>query len=244
MGKYEAGVSEGRVRDRKATKAFLDEEAEKLRRIEDAKQRVIEGKLKEQEELRKTFLKTERLILEGNGLWDDRWKLPQSAVLLIAGMSEETIRKTNREEAQKFMNQTPDYYNIPENGELLLSYLIANDVKVANVEVYERAFKRLTELGMLKQKHVVNLQPARPKEYTNEEIEKMSSEEYARAFNLKKVRPEEALPAPSGYVPVDPAVAPIKRDGREESADAYRARLARLGISTRIPPKAPWGPNA
>jgi hypothetical protein len=248
----EENIMTGRIRDRQSSRAFFDSEPivlskEEIQKRQDEANRIDREKYESEKKAALNYIEAE--ILLQNNYHDSEFQYPYSSREVSAGMSPEVVRETNIAEAKKFMANHPEYHITPENGTRITEYLISNvpDGYAANQEVYEMAYSRLNSLGLLEQKPQpvkANLEPGKPKEYTKEEIEKMSSEEYARAFNLKKARPEDALPAPSGYVPVDPAVAPIKRDGREESADAYRARLARSGISTRIPPKAPWGPNA
>jgi hypothetical protein len=239
MGQYLAGFAVGRTRDRKAATEFLAQEAQITRQRERQQNDAAQAVLEQNRKLLTARFEIERQIIERNGLLDDTWVLPQSAVLLPAGMSQEMMEKTNIAEAGKFVNSTPEYYSSSQNADTLVCYLGANNVRVANAECFKKAFHRLTELGMLETRPVVNLEPDGPP-YTEEELNAMSADDYAEAVGLKRARPEEVRPAASGHVKTDEALAPVKVNGKEESAEEYRARLARSGISTRIPPRDPF----
>jgi hypothetical protein len=235
MGHYEAGYAVGRTRDRKAARTFLNEEAYSQHQKEGMTARAIEAALEENKRLVTARFDIERQILIQSGLYDDTFTIPYSAVALGAGMGENEIKESNIAEAGKFVRSTPEYYSTPENAELIIRYLGANNVRVANFDCYQTAFQRLTELGMLQQKPVVKLEPEKPK-YSEEELNVMTADQYAVAVGLKRVRPEEVRPVRTGKVTADEAL----EDLPNETAEQYRTRLARSGISTRVPVRAPW----
>jgi hypothetical protein len=232
----------GRVRDRKASQEYLAEENKTVREreaaIRESQERTAKAILDEHKERTEAILSLERQIIEMNSLYDDKWVLPPS----VSGkhLPVDEGNAFNRAEAQRFVAETPEYYPTQHNMETMLDYLAAQRVQLANVETFRRAFNRLTELGMLETRPVtvktpVNLQPDK-KEYTDEELNAMTADQYAKAIGLRRARPEEVVPVKTGKVKVDEAL----EDLPGETADQYRARLAKAGISTRLPVRAPW----
>jgi hypothetical protein len=122
----------------------------------------------------------------------------------------EEANEFNHQEALKFVERTPDFYQSPNNAALLANWCHRNDVLVCDAASWLSIYRHLDSLGLMEHRPapqpelVIEQQPAsvarasrQPEEfvgidlltgqsrlYTRYEVEQMSSETYKRAFRI------------------------------------------------------------
>lgn len=121
-------------------------------------------------------------------------------------MTLDEARQFNEREAIAFAESTPEFFRCEENAELITSYCARNQINVADAATYRNIFHRLDSLGLMQHapvshpEAVIEEQPVaapakaeafegvdesgRPKTYTAVEVDRMSADEYRRAFRL------------------------------------------------------------
>jgi hypothetical protein len=123
--------------------------------------------------------------------------------------------------AEEFLKRNPDYYICPENFETIRQYFAINDCELLTAEMYEAAFVKLRNAGLIREApepepepEPINEpeqeqkpeQPSRNstgydlatgelREYTPWEVEQMTANEFRRVFGLRS----------SSYVLINPA---------------------------------------
>ena len=139
-----------------------------------------------------------------------------SPALRSVSMTDVQAAQFNKSEATKFIAGTPEYgaFRTDENLNIIGEYFERNGVRIADAEMIRRAFFRLREYGLLASRPVPDEQPAqvdappveplapiptgpkvfigrdwetgRDREFTEVEVERMSSEQFARTFKVAK----------------------------------------------------------
>lgn len=112
-----------------------------------------ERPLKEAAEQNKSLLlEREQLArkLIDRGEPDPLFVIPDDALNLRMAVPE--AQAFSKAQAEKFVNETPEYHACPENLKALTDYLLLQHIPIVTVSVLKAAYERLTELGMLKQK--------------------------------------------------------------------------------------------
>lgn len=139
---------------------------------------------------------------------------------------DEAARTFNIAEAQKFIAQTPEYYECSENGNAIAAYTTRNGIKLIDADTYRNIFRRLHSLGLMKQKPepepeaVPPIEPPAPvppepeelagidpatglrRVYTRTEVEQMPADVYRRAFRLPSAWQQEYEGSGAGKWPV------------------------------------------
>lgn len=143
-------------------------------------------------------------------------KLYVSPAMRSASMPQAEAERFTTQQAEQFA-QSPEYvpYRSLENADVILSYLRRNGIHIADVETIRAAFRRLRDLGLLKQKPApaaaapveqprqsrppidrpsTAVQPktyrgrdyatGRERDFTQREVDRMSSLEFQRAFKV------------------------------------------------------------
>jgi len=133
-------------------------------------------------------------------------------------MTKAEARQHNIDELVKFAKDNPDLcqrFWTPTNTDAVIAYLERNDIHIATVETYRRAFLRLGEYGLLEERPAPEPEPEpapitetepeslaeaegldgidpltnAPRRYSDYEVAQMSSDEYRRAANIKIIHP-------------------------------------------------------
>lgn len=150
-----------RSRDSESTRQFHEEEAELERVAEE--QRSADAAKREEEKRQSVRERQRKFVAESVAAGPDP---------LFAGVDPETIEGRisvpvnqvgtwNKNEADKFKQNCPDYCVCPENFEALAGYLERNapGLVLVSAKQLEAAFRRLQSLGLLKEHPVVTSQP-------------------------------------------------------------------------------------
>lgn len=192
-------------RDRLSLKEYRDElEAEER----EAHEREFAPIRKIEEEMKKTQLaivekQRERLL----GKVRDAGVFVDPAVQNIR-MTKEQADKFNVNEAKKYLAENPDVYWCAELINLAVDYWNANGIEIATASMFGNVIEQMRDAGLLPERpfepepepvieHETEPQPSKPKtyvgrdyetgterEFTQREIDRMSSKEYRRAFQV------------------------------------------------------------
>jgi hypothetical protein len=190
-----------------AERAKEEAEREKAERpIRQAEQRLTETYRKLREVARQAAL-SER--------GDAEWRVPTE----LEGLSLDynLAKAINGDAFRQFLQENQEYaaeYDCPEARDLVTDYLLRQGCQIANVEAYERAFRRLVEAGLLEPKpkfqpiaapvaveetmeflpepeepefiEGLDFKTRRPKTYSRYEVREMTAAEFRRAFGLAR----------------------------------------------------------
>lgn len=155
-----------------------------------------------------------------NGQPDPWWETPADA--LDKSMSLDEAREFSREQSKLFRAAHPEYYACQENFEAIVNYLVVQRVPIATVACFERAVERLDSLNLLLAVPDAAPEPApveepqetiepteaprsalvdgwdietgEPRQYTQREINQMSSDEFRRAMRMWAGKDEDRRP--------------------------------------------------
>lgn len=129
-----------------------------------------------------------------------------SPALARASMIHEQAAKHNAASGREFLSRNSWFYNSPANLDMLIQYFVRNGINVIDAEMWERAAERLDEYHLFPEKRslpqpelVIEPQPepeptgptlytgvdwttGNERQFTQREIDRMSSAEYKRAF--------------------------------------------------------------
>jgi hypothetical protein len=195
------GVQEYQDAERKKEEAEREKAERPLRQAE---QRLTETYRKLREVARQAAL-SER--------GDAEWRVPTE----LEGLSLDynLAKAINGDAFRQFLQENQEYaaeYDCPEARDLVTDYLLRQGCQIANVEAYERAFRRLVEAGLLEPKpkpqpipapvaleeteflpgpepesefyEGIDLATGRPKTYTRYQVNRMSADVYKRTFGI------------------------------------------------------------
>jgi hypothetical protein len=214
-----------RERDRISLRKFREEEREReAREMEERERPIREAEAKLRETHRAIAKVMRQRLMEGRDPdlvdIDDPYS---------PGMTDTEVISENGRAAEMFMATNSWYYPCPENSKLIFSYLERNERNcLITVELLENIAIRMRDLGLLKEKPLeeqpephpqVNLEieytptPPQPesfrgwdletgqeRDFTSFEVNRMSSETYARTFRLSRSgmvlagRPDRYIP--------------------------------------------------
>lgn len=136
---------------------------------------------------------------------DPAWEIPPSAAGL--SMSVDAAKSFVRSEADAFVEHTPSYYPCKHNWNRIQNYIETQGIAIPNRDVFNQAFERLSDLGLLEQRPTPEPTPepepqspepindpklvdgfdpetGEPRKFTQVEIWKMDSTTYRKAFRM------------------------------------------------------------
>ena len=183
-----------------ASREFAEFQREERQKEEHkAKQRALRDAEAQLQQSADELARQTRQMIEANR--DVDWELPQS----VAGkrMTVDDARQFNAVEAQKFSQQTPEFYPSEANKEALFSFLSRNGVSIADAATFKAAYLRLKDYELLEDRPPeaeptaaeAEPQPSNDllgtdpqngelRQYTKREVDHMDAETYRRAFGL------------------------------------------------------------
>ncbi len=192
-------------RDRRSLRAFMDEEAERERLEREERERPIREATDKLRETHRKLAAVERERL--TSIPDpERWLDP--AVGPDVRMTDAQADAFNRDQSKAYRDAHPDLWS-PELVDLLAAYFRKEGIRLVTASMLERLVERFAEAGLLperpaepepeatiEEEPVVIVEPERhvgidpltgeEREYTSREVERMSADEFRRAFKITK----------------------------------------------------------
>ncbi len=201
------------LRDRAVLQAHRQEvEAEENAQREAAMQPVRRAEERLQKTARELYAIEKEAVTSGKP--DPGFVMPES--VRGKGMRLSQLENFHREESAKFIASTPDYFPCPENLKTMTDYLAQQGLKIVDAATFRAAFERLRYLGMLKERPEPEPEPqpepqpeidpeaarlnrlrdyeTKPvaefcgKEYSQRELDLLSSDEYLRVMRVPRFR--------------------------------------------------------
>jgi hypothetical protein len=150
---------------------------------------------------------------------DQAWAWPQSAVGL--NMSVGAAREFAKREGEAFVAANPSYFPSKKNFETIVNYLSAQGVVIPTRDCFAQAVERLQHFGLLEERPAPSPEPTpvaqaqpieeteappsdlvdgwdietgQPRKYSEREINRMSSDEFKKAFKMWVTRDEDRRP--------------------------------------------------
>jgi hypothetical protein len=198
-----------RDRDRRSIKEFMDEEAKLYAAEKEAKEKPIRLAKDQLIKTHRELYAVEKQLV-GTGVDPDVWVDPATIGYTIPQTEADEYNAT---QCRLFIQSHPEFYNSPGNIKVVIDYFARNNVNILSALTVEKAVQRLAEFRLLEERpapaeslplaplvtfdvpeltetnnYQTGIDPATglEKKYTTYEVNRMSSDEYRRAFRVTK----------------------------------------------------------
>jgi hypothetical protein len=195
-----------RDRDRRSIREFMEEEAKSYAAEKETKERPIREAEKQLKATHRELYSVQKQQVE-TGTDPDVWVDPATIGYTIP---QSEADKFNAEQCRLFVQIHPEFYNSQRNIRTVIDYFTRNNINIISTLTLEKAVARLAEFRLLEERPApvepvvqeqqpLEVEPSKPetfigidpatgrdREYSPYEVDRMSADEYRRAFRITK----------------------------------------------------------